>query len=69
MTVRISNSSVIREVEYIPYLVVITFQSGAVYQYYVPRKRAFTNLIKAPSIGKYYNHVFKKHYGPGEYIG
>lgn len=62
-TVFIRNSSVIKQVEYQPGTVFVTFRSGAIYQYSVPRKRAFTRLVQAKSVGTYFNKVFKKFYG------
>jgi hypothetical protein len=68
MIVKTTGSSVIRQVAYNPGVVFITFKSGAEYAYAVPRKRAFTNFTKAKSVGKYFNRVFKKNYGPGELV-
>ncbi len=64
----IRKSSVIKEVAYEPGTVYVTFRSGAMYQYYVPRRRAFTRLVKAKSVGTYFNKVFKKFYGPGDIV-
>jgi|WetSurSiteA1Bulk_404760.scaffolds.fasta_scaffold164614_1 hypothetical protein len=58
-------SSVIDKVTYYPGTVTIRFANGSEYIYDVPRKRAFHNLVKAPSVGRYFNTTFKKHYGPG----
>lgn len=68
MVVKTTGSSVIRQVKYTPGYVTVTFKSGAEYAYPVPRKRAFNNFVKAKSVGKYFNKVFKRHYGPGELI-
>jgi len=68
MTVHTTDSTVIRQVAYEDRMVYVTFRSGAEYAYCVPRKRAFNNFIKAPSIGRYFNKVFKKNYGPGDCI-
>jgi hypothetical protein len=68
MTIHTTDSTVIRQVAYEPGTVYVTFRSGAEYMYRVPRKRAFTNFIKAPSVGRYFNRYFKKNYGPGDCI-
>ena len=69
-TVNTNNSSVIKNISYTAIVgevkyVNVTFRSGSVYQYVVPRKRAFHNFVNAESIGKYFNSTFKTKYGPG----
>jgi hypothetical protein len=62
------DSSFIRKVAYQHRLVEITLKNGRTYMYSVPRKRAFNNLVKARSVGRYFNKVFKKNYGPGDLL-
>jgi hypothetical protein len=69
-TVNTPNSSVIKSISYTAIVgevkyVDVEFRNGSTYQYVVPRKRAFHNFVNSPSIGRYFNSIFKTKYGPG----
>lgn len=59
-------STAIRHVRYntIERILTITFIQGADYDYYDVPEEEYYNLIKAPSIGKYFNKYIKSYAAP-----
>jgi len=64
LTIYLNPSSLVAAVEYEPFeeVLQITFASGRQYEYYDVPLEEVVGLVKADSVGRYFNENIKNHY-------